>query len=65
MSSTTPGLGPRGNGSDYGSVRSGSVRSGRVIIGSRNYGYGRNASRARGPIVPRRERAVPPVFRGQ
>ncbi len=53
------GLGPRGNGSEYGSVR-----SGRVIIGSRNYGYGRNASRARGPIVPRRERAVPPVFRG-
>ena len=54
-----PGWGRGGNGSEYGSVR-----SGRVIIGSRNYGYGRNASRARGPIVPRRERAVPPVFRG-
>ncbi len=53
------GLGPRGNGFDYGNVR-----SGRVIICSRNYSYGRNDSRARGLIVPRRERAVPPVFRG-
>ncbi len=52
------GLGPRGTGSDYGSVR-----SGRGIISSR-YSYGRNDSRARGPIAPHRERAVPPVFRG-
>lgn len=52
------GLGPRGKGSDYGSVR-----SGRVIIGLRNYGYGRNDSRAKRPIA-HRERAVPPVFRG-
>ncbi|MEX0962790.1 MAG: hypothetical protein WDZ52_01935 [Pseudohongiellaceae bacterium] len=40
------------------------ARRGSIIVGSRNYGGIRHDSRQNGYIAPHRERAVPPVWRG-